>query len=64
MIFEFERQHRVPDNEFTNDIEYMASMDSAYHAFLQDKYTEQFKQWERKMRENETHIRAKAETEN
>ena len=42
--------YRIPDNEFSNDMEYQASMDRAWHAWCQPKYREIKKAWEEKLR--------------
>jgi hypothetical protein len=41
-----ETKHRIPYNEFSNDLEYQPSMDSAWHYWLQDKYIEARKWYE------------------
>jgi hypothetical protein len=47
---EFEKLHRLPDNEFTEICSAdMPDLDLAYHHWLQDRYAEQFKKWEEKM---------------
>ena len=42
--------YQIPDNEFTNDMEYMPEMDKVWHIWLQDKWEHERKQWEIKMR--------------
>ena len=50
--YEFERLGRLPYNEFSEQMTGdMASMDTAWHHWLQDKYAEQFKKWEQKLKE-------------
>jgi hypothetical protein len=40
---------RIPDNEFTVDLEYMPSMDSAWHYWVQPEYDAQRAVWELKI---------------
>jgi len=41
-------EKRIPYNEFSNDIEYMPSMDSAWHYWLQPKYKDAKREWDKK----------------
>jgi hypothetical protein len=39
-----EQDKRIPYNEFANDLEYMPSMDTAWHHWLQDRYAKE-REW-------------------
>lgn len=40
------KTNRIPDNEFSNDLEYQSSMDETWHRWQQSKYDLARKEWE------------------
>ena len=43
---------RLPYNEFSVDLEYQASMDEAWHNWLQPKWDKERSEWLKKQNEN------------